>query len=154
MTPAANPVRLAATARLTAGDGAAALLAAGVGAGDSRPPGAGGVTTSPDDAPAFPYVEVQGTTEVEGLRSDRTRSSSVTLTLVCRSTSRAEVEAVARVVTELLGRRFALGGELQMTGASVDLYGPAYRENPPGARPWSLPVRLRYTVYQSADPGE
>ena len=65
MTPASEALRDVAIERLTTGAGAAALLAAGVGAEDSRAPGEGGVTTAPDGAAPLPYVEVQGVTEAE-----------------------------------------------------------------------------------------
>ena len=49
--------------------------------------------------------------------------------------------------------RFAVDG-FDLTQASLDLYGPAFRDPPPGVRPWAHPVRLRYTLFQTADPGE
>ena len=165
MTPIAPALRIAATALLTGGAGAARLAAVGVGAGDSLAPDAGGVSVSPEQGQDFPYIEVQGTTEVETGRSDQTRTSSVTLTLNCRAVRRHGVERLANVVVDLLAGRFEVPDALdeddellhrggQMTDASLDLYADALREPPPGARPWSLPVRLRYTLIQSADPGE
>lgn len=154
MTPTADPLRRAAVALLTAGDGAAALVAAGVAA-----PEAGGVAVEPAQGAALPYVEVQGTTEVEGGRSDTTRQTSVTLTLVVRADKLGPAEAVARALVDVLGRRFPVAAagddaEIQVLSASIDLYGPAVQDPPPGRRPWGLPVRFRYQLSQPAPASE
>jgi hypothetical protein len=144
-----TPLRTAAVARLTSGAGSAALVAAGI-----TSPANGGVTTAPDEpAPALPYVEVQGTTMVEGGRSDCTRSLFTTLTLSARGATLPQAEAIAAVLVSQLATRYEVTG-FEMAHAVLDLYGPPFREPPPGSRPWSLPVRFRYTLHQSAAAGE
>lgn len=152
MTSTAPPLRVAAIARLTSGEGAAALVAAGVAA-----PDAGGVAVNPEQGADLPYVEVQGATEVETGRSDTTRSVTATLSMVARASTLAGAEAIVTVLVNQLGRRFAVPGddtEIQMTSATLDLNGDPFREPPPGARPWGIPIRFRYTLYQPAAPGE
>ncbi|PAP79619.1 hypothetical protein B1759_14965 [Rubrivirga sp. SAORIC476] len=157
MTSTAPPLRLAAIARLTSGAGAAALVAAGVAS-----PAAGGVAVDPEQGSDLPYVEVQGATEVETQRSDTTRSVTATLSMVARASTLAGAEAIVQVLVNQLGRRFAVpddaegtsATEIQMTAATLDLNGDPFREPPPGARPWGIPIRFRYTLYQPAAPGE
>lgn len=122
-------------------------------------PADGGVAVTPDQGGEPPYVEVQGTTEIETARSDQRRESTVTLTLVARADTLRQAEAIARVLVSTLGRRFSVtaadgDGEIQTLAATTDLYGPAVQDPPPGKRPFGLPVRFRYTLSQPADPGE
>lgn len=145
MTPAAVPLRAAAVALLTEGAGASALSALNVNSGD--------VTVSGAEGRSLPYVEVQGGTEPEGERSDQTRSTAPTLTFVVRAATLTTAEKIGAVLVSLLASRFAVEG-MDVTGAALDNWGPPFQDPPPGSRPWSLPVRFRYTVYQPADPGE
>ena len=150
MTPPGRPLRAACITLLTTGPGLAALVSAGVPA-----PASGGVTVEPHDGQALPYVEVQGTTDAEGERSNVTRTTSSTITMVVRAERLAQAEAIADVVVAQLARRVSVSGQTTVLG-SLDLYGPAYRDAGIDAGPqvWSLPVRLRYALFQSASPTE
>lgn len=161
MTTTTPALRKACIALLTTGAGEAALVAAGVAS-----PAAGGVSVEPEQGQRLPYVEVQGATEVETDRSTSTRSTSSTITMVVRAARLSDAESVAAVVVQTLGRRIDVPG-LDGPGASaegftntagtVDLNGPAYRDegDAGGSRAvWSIPLRFRYQLTQSASSNE
>lgn len=162
MIPASGLIHNAAFDALTTGEGLAKLKAAGV----KNPAGtggkAGGVTVNPADGQALPYVEFGQGTEADRDRSTDTRSSDVTLTSTIRAKSLNDCHAIAKVLVEETVRvlplgeaadegRPADGTEPYVTDATLDLYGPGIEDG--GDSPvWTMPVRVRYRVFQPEPP--
>lgn len=139
MTSAAYALHLAAVAALRAD-----ATLTGLGIAEDRD-----VTVEPSQGQALPYLVLTGPTEAERGKTSTSAFSDATVSLTAFAATLDRAMDLAEAAAAALADRDSplTASGFTVAGARLDLLGPPQRD--PGteaARPWGVPLRVRYTV--------